>query len=161
MFYPREAARDHLFNRVTMLTIACIVLLGIAVMAGEDGIRYAALRITPVDTTGTVTLVELPPGNSMAAIVHYQYSDNSSYVREGQYFDPKYNNGNGYKAGDAIELKYCRWLPSINSTVERFPSLVSGFYIMAGTLSLALLLLGISWLTICQISRMSAEDVYY
>lgn len=161
MFYPREAARDNLFTRVTMLTIACIVLLSIAVMARKDGIRYAALRVSPVETTGIVTLVELPLGNSQTAIVRYQYSDNASVLHEGEYFDPNYNAGTQFETGDSIQLKYCRWLPSINSTAKRLPGLVSSFYVMAGTLALAVLLLGISWLTICQISRMSAEDVYY
>lgn len=144
MFHPREAARDHLFNRVTMLTIACIVLLGFALMASEDGIRYAALRMSPFETIGTVTWVELPPEDSRTAIVHYQYSDNSSDVLEAEYFYPRYDTGTQYEAGDAIQLKYCRWSPSINSPVERLPSLVPGFYIMAGTLGLVLLLLGIS-----------------
>lgn len=161
MFHPREAARDNLFNRVTLLTIACIVLLSIAVMARKDGIRYAALRVDSVETTGRVTLVELPPGNSETGIVHYQYSDNSPEMRAGEYFDPRYSTGTQYEVGDAIQLQYCRWLPSISSTAEQLPRLVPSFYIMVGSVTFALLLLGISWLTICQISRMSAEDVYY
>jgi hypothetical protein len=161
MFYPREAERDHLFNRVTLLTIACIVLLSIAVMARKDGIRYGALLVNPVETLGTVTLVEFPPRNSEAGLVHYRYSDNSQDVHEGEYFDPHYSAGTQYESGDAIALQYCRWLPSISSSAEQLPGLVPGFYIMVGTVVLALLLLGISWLTICQISRMRAEDAHY
>lgn len=161
MFYPREAARDHLYNRVVMLTIACIVALFIAVMAKKDGIRYAALLVDASETIGMVTLVELPPGNSQTGIVQYRYSDDSARSHEGEYFDPRYSTGIQYDVGSPIQLRYCRWLPSISSTVDQLPGLVPGFYMMTGALIVALLLLGISLLTICQISRMKAEDAYY
>jgi hypothetical protein len=33
MYYPREAEKDHLFNRVILLTVACCVVLILAGMA--------------------------------------------------------------------------------------------------------------------------------
>jgi hypothetical protein len=59
MYYPREAEKDHLFNRVILLTVACCVVLILAGMARHEGIAYAAIRLSPVETTGTVTQLTL------------------------------------------------------------------------------------------------------
>lgn len=161
MFYPREAQRDHLYNRIVMLTIACIVLLGIASMARTDGIRYTALLIDPVETTAMVTSVELFPRNTQVGNIHYRYSDDGSSTREAEYFDANYNASTQYQAGAPIQIHYSRWFPSISSTAEQLPTLVPGFYIMIGALAMTLLFFGISFLTFCQISRMKAEDACY
>jgi len=43
MYYPREAAKDHLYNRIVMLTVACCVVLLLAAMAHKSGMLYGAL----------------------------------------------------------------------------------------------------------------------
>ena len=79
MYYPREAERDNLYNRIILLTLVCILVLGIAAMAMREGGRYALLRISAVETSATVTQIEPLPRNSSAAILHYRYNDQSGH----------------------------------------------------------------------------------
>lgn len=161
MYYPREAERDNLYNRIVLLTLVCIIVLGIAAMAMREGGRYALLRIGAVETTGTIMQVESLPRNSGAVIVHYRYNDRSGRAHDAEYLDTRFGEQSQYVEGGPVALVYCHWFPSINSITERLHQLRPGFYIMTGGVLIVMLLFGISLLTFWKIGRMSAEDVYY
>jgi hypothetical protein len=161
MYYPREAERDNLYNRIILLTLVCIIVLGIAAMAMREGGRYALLRISAVETFATITQIEALPRNSSAAILHYRYNDPSGHAHEGEYLDTRYGEQSRYVEGGPIALVYCDWFPSINSLAEQLNHLRPGFFIMTGGVLIVMVLFGISLLTFWKIGRMSAEDVYY
>ncbi|WP_263262347.1 DUF3592 domain-containing protein [Pseudomonas sp. RIT-PI-S] len=161
MYYPREAERDNLYTRVILLTLACIVLLGIAAMARRDGSLYSALQLSAVDAAGTVTRIEWLPRNSRAAIIQYRYSDSAGEAHEGEYVDAFYSEDTQYTQGGPVQLVYSGWFPSMSSIAEHEHRLRPGFYIMAGGVLTALVLLGICGYTLGRIGRMTAEDVRY
>lgn len=47
MFYPREAKKDHLYNRIVLLTVACLILLFLASLAKHSGSIYGANSLEP------------------------------------------------------------------------------------------------------------------
>ncbi len=49
MFYPREAEKDHLYNRIVLLTVACCVLLFLPSLAKDSGSIYGTTRWSAVE----------------------------------------------------------------------------------------------------------------
>jgi len=82
MFYQREAEKDHLYNRIVLLTVACCVLLFLASMAKHSGSIYGAIRWSAVEVKGTVTQLERIPMNANGIILHYRYVDSDQQVHE-------------------------------------------------------------------------------
>lgn len=161
MFYPREAEKDHLFNRVILLTVACCVVLLLASMARGEGILYAALKLGAIETSGTVTQLDDIQMNSDGKIIHYTYTDDKGQVHEAEYVDERYAQNTHYETGGPIPLLYSRWLPEKNSIASQVESNRPGFYIMTGGVLLALLFLGISFRTLGRIYAMKEEDKFY
>jgi hypothetical protein len=161
MYYPREAERDNLYNRIILLTLVSIIVLGIAAMAMREGGRYALLRLSPVETFATITQIESLPRNSSAAIIHFRYTDQSGHAHDAEYLDTRYGEQHRYVEGGPVALVYCDWFPSINSLAEQLNHLRPGFFIMTGGVLIVLVLFGLSLLTFWRMGRMSAEDVYY
>lgn len=161
MFYPREAEKDHLYNRVALLTFATLMVLFLASMARSEGLLYAALQSGAVETTGTVTQLDNIPMNSDGKIIHYTYADDKGQVHEDEYVDERYAQNDHYEIGGPIPLLYSRWLPEKNSIASLVGSNRPGFYIMTGGVLLALLFLGISFRTLGRIYAMKEEDRFY
>ncbi|MGE8143933.1 hypothetical protein ACQKP7_01855 [Pseudomonas frederiksbergensis] len=161
MFYPREAEKDHLFNRVILLTVACCVVLLLASMARGEGILYAALKLGAVEITGTVTQMDDIRMNPNGKVIHYTYTDDEGQRHEAEYVDERYAQNDHYETGGPIPLLYSRWLPAQNSIANRVDSNRPGFYIMTGGVLLALLFLGISFRTLGRIYAMKEEDRFY
>ncbi|MCP1444791.1 hypothetical protein J3D54_003923 [Pseudomonas sp. GGS8] len=161
MFYPREAEKDHLYNRIILLTIACCVLLSLAAMARHQGSIYATIQFSAVEVTGTVTQLENIPRTNMAKIIHYQYVDYDRQVHDGEYWDERYAERPQYEVGQDISLLYSRWFPRVSSITTELHTYRPGFFIMTGGVLLALLFLGISFRTISRISAMKQEDRFY
>ncbi len=161
MYYPREAEKDHLYNRVILLTFACCVLLGLAAMARQQGAVYAAIHWSAVEVTGTVTQVEAIPRNDTVKLIHYRYVDGDGRAHEDQCWDKRYDEHAPYAVGQDISLVYSRWLPQVSSITTVLRSYRPGFYIMASGILLTLLFLGISFKTLGRISTLKREDQYY
>jgi hypothetical protein len=66
MYYPREAERDNLFTRATLTFIFIIPLLIMVLLSKGGGIPYAAIKIAPLETTGTITKIEEVKNTSQA-----------------------------------------------------------------------------------------------
>lgn len=161
MYYPREAEKDHLFNRVILLTVACCVVLLLASMARSEGILYATLKLGAIETTGTVTQLDDIPMNRDGKVIHYTYTDDKGRAHEAEYVDERYAQNAHYETGGPIPLLYSRWLPEKNSIASLVESNRPGFYIMIGGVLLALLFLGISFRTLGRIYAMKEEDRFY
>lgn len=161
MFYPREAERDHLYNRVILLTIACCVLLLLAAMARQEGSIYAAIQLGALETKGTVTQLEDIPMNKNGKVIHYQFIDHDGHVHEDEYIDERYGQKIRYDVNGDISLLYSRWLPQINSITTELHTYRPGFYIMTGGVLLALLFLAMSIRTISHIFALKQEDRLY
>jgi hypothetical protein len=161
MSYPREAEKDHLYNRVILLTVACCVLLLLAAMARHEGLAFAAIKLGEVEITGTVTYVGDIPRNSAAKIVHYDYVDQDGQLHEDRYRTGGYDQSISFETGQNIPLVYSAWFPGISSPATQLGTLRPGFIIMSGGVLLTLLLLGISYRTMGRISAMKREDRFY
>lgn len=161
MFYPREAEKDHLYNRVALLTFATLIVLFLASMARSEGILYAALQLGAVETTGTVTQLDDIRMNRDGKVIHYTYTDDEGLVHEDEYVDERYAQNDPYETGGPIALLYSRWLPEKNSIASLVASNRPGFYIMTGGVLLALLFLWISFRTLGRIYAMKEEDRFY
>lgn len=161
MYYPREAEKDHLYNRVILLTIACCVLLGLAAMARQQGAVYAAIHWSAVEVTGTVTQVEATPRNNDLKLIHYRYVDGNGQTHEDQCWDKRYDEHAPYDVGQDISLLYSRWLPQVSSITTVLRTYRPDFYIMASGVLLTLLLLGISFKTLGRIFTLKQEDRFY
>lgn len=161
MYYPREAEKDHLYNRVILLTFACCVLLGLVAMARQQGAVYAAIQWSAVEVTGTVTQVEAIPRNDTVKLIHYRYVDGDGRAHEDQCWDKRYDEHAPYAVGQDISLVYSRWLPQVSSITTVLRSYRPGFYIMASGILLTLLFLGISFKTLGRISTLKQEDRFY
>ncbi|MEN2394544.1 hypothetical protein [Pseudomonas halotolerans] len=161
MFYPREAEKDHLYNRIVLLTVACLVLLFLASLAKHSGSIYGAIRWSAVEVKGTVTQLESIPMNPNGIILHYRYVDSDQQAHEDEYADQRYNEHDQYEVGGDIPLLYSRWFPQISSIATELHTYRTGFIIMAGGVVLTLVCLGISFMTFGRIYRMKEEDRFY
>jgi len=161
MFYPREAERDHLLNRVILLSIACCVALAFAAMARTHGATYAALHLQSVEVTGTVTQVEDVPRNSSVKMIHYRYTDHDQRTHEEAYWDPHYDEHAPYATGDSIALVYARLFPQVSLVATALNSYRPSFLIMLGGCVLALLFLAVSFRTLGRLAAMKREDRFY
>lgn len=161
MYYPREAEKDHLYNRVILLTVACCVLLALAAMARQQGAVYAAIQWSAVEVTGTVTQLEDIPRNDMVKIIHYRYFDNDGQVHDDECWDKRYREHAPYEVGQDISLVYSRWFPRVSSITTELHTYRPGFYIMTGGVLLTLLFLGISFKTLGRIFTLKQEDRFY
>ncbi|WHS61370.1 DUF3592 domain-containing protein [Pseudomonas sp. G2-4] len=161
MYYPREAEKDHLYNRIVLLTVACLVLLFLASMAKHSGIIYGAIQWSAVEVKGTVTQLESIPMNENGMIIHYRYLDSDQQVHEDEYPDQRYVEHTLYEVGGDVPLLYSRWFPQTNSIATELHTYRSGFIIMTGGVVLTLIFLGISFMTFGKIYRMKAEDRFY
>ncbi|MBV4473970.1 hypothetical protein [Pseudomonas botevensis] len=161
MFHPREAQRDHLYNRIVMLTVACCVVLLLAGMARHQGIRYGALQFNAMQVSGTVTALEEILLNDNGKIIHYRYTDEQGLSHDDQYADERYAEHTQYEVGGSIALLVSRWLPKQNAIASELHSYRPSFYIMTGGLLLAVLFLLISGRTFWQIQAMKDQDRYY
>ncbi|WP_053147771.1 DUF3592 domain-containing protein [Pseudomonas sp. P97.38] len=161
MFYPREAEKDHLYNRIVLLTIACILLLFLASLAKHSGTIYGAIRWTPVEVKGTVTQLEGIPMNPNGVIIHYRYVDGDQQVHEDEYFDQRYNEHHQYTVGGDVPLLYSRWFPQVSSIASELHTNRASFIVMAGGVLLTLLFLWISFRTFGRIYGLKQEDRFY
>ncbi|MFM9379918.1 DUF3592 domain-containing protein [Pseudomonas sp. UV AK001] len=161
MYYPREAQRDHLYNRIVMLTVACCVVLLLAGMARQQGIRYGLLQFNAMEVSGTVTQLEEIRMNRNGKILHYRYTDDQGQSHEDQFVDERYAEHTQYEVGGPIPLLVSRWLPEKNAIAAELHSYRPGFYIMTGGLLLGVLFLLISGRTFWQIQAMKEEDRFY
>jgi hypothetical protein len=161
MFYPREAERDNLVNRVILLTIACCVALAFAAMARAHGVVYAAIHLSPIEVMGTVTQVEDIPHNSSVKMVHYRYTDHDQRTHDDEYWDPRYDEHTPYAVGDSLALVYARWFPQVSNIANERQSYRPSFIIMAGGCLLAVLFLGMSFRTLGRLTAMKREDRFY
>ncbi|MGE8186024.1 hypothetical protein [Pseudomonas sp. NPDC086278] len=161
MFYPREAEKDHLFTRVILLTFACCFVLMLAGMSRHEGLRYAAIQLSPVDITGTVTQLEEIRMNPNGKIIHYRYTDPDGKVHDDQYVDQRYAQKTAYEPGGSIALLVSGWLPAQNSIASELNGNRPGFYILLVSVALALWTLEISFKTMGRIYAMKEEDRFY
>ncbi|WP_122663676.1 DUF3592 domain-containing protein [Pseudomonas viridiflava] len=161
MYYPREAEKDHLYNRVILLIIACCVMLVLAAMARSSGLIYAAIKTGAVEVNATVTQVEDISRTSDMKLIHYRYVDQNEQTHEDAYVRDWPEKSESYEVGQTVPVLYSRWFPSKNSFSGKLNSHRPGFFIMTGCLSLALLTLLISLWTIRRIGILKAEDRYY
>jgi len=161
MFYPREAEKDHLYNRIVLLTIACVLLLFLASLAHHSGSIYGAIRWSPVEVKGTVTQLEDIPMNPDGKVIYYRYVDSDQQVHEDEYADQRYNEHDQYQVGGEISLLYSRWLPQISTIATELHTNRASFIVMAGGVSLTLVFFWISFRTFGRIYGMKQEDRYY
>ncbi|ROM76164.1 hypothetical protein BK654_16090 [Pseudomonas brassicacearum] len=161
MFYPREAEKDHLYNRIVLLTVACCVLLFLASLAKHSGSIYGAIRWSAVEVKGTVTQLESIPMNANGIILHYRYVDSDQQVHEDEYPDQRYSEHPQYQVGEEIPLLYSRWFPQISSIAAELHTYRAGFFVMVGGVLLTLVFFGISFVTFGRIYRMKEEDRFY
>ncbi|MDO7897438.1 DUF3592 domain-containing protein [Pseudomonas citrulli] len=161
MFHPREAEKDHLYNRIVLLTVACCVLLFLASMAKQSGTIYGAIQWSAVEVTGTVTQLESIPMNENGMIIHYRYLDGDQQPHDDEYADQRYSEHNQYEVGGDVPLLYSRWFPQISSIASELHTYRPGFIIMAGGIALTLLFFAISFTTFGQIYRIKDEDRFY
>ncbi|KIR13152.1 MULTISPECIES: DUF3592 domain-containing protein [unclassified Pseudomonas] len=161
MFYPREAEKDHLYNRIVLLTVACCVLLFLASLAKHSGSIYGAIRWSAVEVNGTVTQLESIPMNENGIIIRYRYTDGDQQVHEDEYVDQRYNEHDQYEVGGDVPLLYSRWFPQISSIATELHTYRASFFVMAGGVLLTLVFFGISFMTFGRIYRMKEEDRFY
>ncbi|MBT2342398.1 DUF3592 domain-containing protein [Pseudomonas sp. C3-2018] len=161
MFYPREAEKDHLYNRIVLLTVACCVLLFLASMAKDSGTIYGTIRWSAVEVQGTVTQLESMQMNEDGAVIHYRYIDSDRQVHEDAYPDQRYSVHKQYEVGGEIPLLYSRWFPQISSIATELHTFRPGFIIMAGGVLLTLVFFGVSFMTFGRIYGMKEEDRFY
>ncbi|MEN1834971.1 hypothetical protein AAIM60_19005 [Pseudomonas lijiangensis] len=158
MFYPREAEKDNLFNRVILLIFGCCALLFLASLARHQGSTYAAMQLGAVQVSGVVTELESIPRNS-GKVIHYLYADQEGETHEGKYFYQREDTH--YEVGDSIPLVYSSWFTGKNAIASELRTFRPDFYILSGGLSLTLILLLIALWTIRRIYVLKAEDRFY
>jgi len=162
MYYPREAERDHLFNRAALLFFLILLACGIAMMSREDGLRYAALQMSPKEVTGTVTQVdEQWRGKSfLGQYVHYAFDDRTTQGEGMLYLGTSTPSGS-YLQGGPVEVVYSEWFPSYHNlaTERRFGR--PGFYIFSGCVAIIVLGFGLLFWTTHRIFRHREEDRHY
>ncbi|EJM08504.1 MULTISPECIES: DUF3592 domain-containing protein [Pseudomonas] len=161
MYYPREAAKDHLYNRIVMLTVACCVVLLLAAMAHKSGMLYGALSFNGVENRGSVTALEQIPMNANGKVIHYQYTDAQGQTHEGQHADERYVEHTQYEVDGPITLLVSPWMPDKSCIASQLQSYRTSFCIMTGGVLLALLFLLISGRTFWQIQAMKEQDRFY
>ncbi|WP_426133409.1 hypothetical protein [Pseudomonas sp. PWP3-1b2] len=160
MYYPREAQRDFLFTRATMLFVATLVLALMLFLSKDRGAPYALIKAAPVETTGQVTQLEAIGDWGTITNVYYRFK-HDDLNEEGMVSTSGYAGGPVYEVGSPVQVVYSKWFPEVHNIKENFRSGSWNFYIMSASAALILLCqIGMFW-TLRQIYRHKEEDRRY
>ncbi|MGY2202805.1 hypothetical protein [Pseudomonas gingeri] len=162
MYYPREAARDHLFNRAALLFFLILLACVFAMMSREDGLRYAALQTSAKEVTGTVTQVEeLWRGPVfLGQYVHYRFDDRNTRG-DGVLYQDTFTPSGSYHEGEPVQVVYSEWFPSYHNLATQLRFGRPGFYIFSASVATVVLGFGLLFWTTHLIFRHRQEDRYY
>ncbi len=157
MYYGREASRDNLTQRVSMMMIAIFVGCIVVAMSRDDGLPYGAFMIDQETTTGTVTRFDL---NGLNRIFIYSFTDASGAVFEKEAFVSNHMRLDTGK-GETINVTYFPLYPEISAATALVPAQETSFTIMAFGLGLIVLAIIVIGLTIAQLLSHRRADFNY
>jgi hypothetical protein len=157
MFYGREANRDYLTQRVSIMMILIFVGTVIVIMSRDDGLPYGAFLIDSETTTGTVTRFD---HNGLNRIFAYSFTDSTGVVYENEAFISNHMRLDTDK-GEAITISYFPLYPEISVAAELVPYQETSFQIMAFGLALIGLAIIIIVLTISKLLAHRRGDFNY
>lgn len=161
MYYPREAERDYLFTRATLAFFLIIPSLIMVLLSKGGGVPYAAIKASPLETTGIITKIEVGNKYQPRTIIYYSFEPNQNKQITGEYIQNKQNDNSEYFAGQKINIVYSAWFPRFHVIQPNLESNSPDFYIFSTGMSLILLcLMFIAW-TISKIIKHKEEDHYY
>jgi hypothetical protein len=157
MFYGREAERDHLTQRVSMMMIGIFIGAVIIIMSHDDGLPYGAFLIDSETTTGEVTRFDL---NGLNRIFTYTFTDTSGAVYEKSAFISNHMRLDT-DLGASINITYFPLHPDISTATELVPAQETSFMIMSAGMILIVIAIIITGLTIRQLFAHRKKDYNY
>ncbi|MGE7814195.1 hypothetical protein ACQKMW_12310 [Pseudomonas sivasensis] len=160
MYYPREAQRDFLFTRATLLFFAMLALALMLFLSKDRGAPYALIKAAPVETIGQIIQLESIGPRDSSTNVYYAFDHEGQRV-EGMVNNSSYVEDRDYKVGGPVEVVYSKWFPTVHSIKANLKSSSPNFYIMSVSAGLMIVCLILMFWTIHQIYQHKEEDRHY
>jgi len=157
MFYPREARRDKLTQRLVYMIFVIFAGTVFVIMARNDGLPYGSFLIQKENSVGKVTKIIDNGGNY---ILTYNFTDQSN----GHHVKTIFINANlpfVYSTGAEIDITYFPYNPDISYVSSLVPFLMTSLWIMAIGALLTLLAIVISVVTVLGLLKHRREDFNY
>lgn len=142
MYYPREAQRDYLFTRATLILIAMIPVFLLMQLAREPAIKYAVIKSAYREAPGVVTDVYEPRFLSLVS-VYYSFEPSPGVTQQGFYQVQSEKVDVQKIIGQPVTLAYCAWQPDFSMPRDKLESDPADVYIFF--VGLALMVLGIGF----------------
>ncbi|MEB0048592.1 MULTISPECIES: hypothetical protein [unclassified Pseudomonas] len=160
MYYPREAERDFLYTRATLLFLATLILSLMLSFSINRGAPFALIKAAPVETLGHIIQLESlgPPASSTN--VYYAFEHEGQRI-EGRVNNSSYVEDPGYEVGSLIPVVYSKWFPTVNNIKANLKSSSPDFYIMSVSIGLMILFSVLMFWTALQIYQHKEEDRHY
>jgi hypothetical protein len=154
---PREAQRDLLTQRLVVF----VILIFLCVMIGSFAHRswdYALLLLDPVRVEADVIAVDMVGGGYVRA--HYRFTDRDGRLRRGSDLY-RHTREEQPHAGETVPIVYAGYDPSLRHPEGRpHPKQIS-FYMLAGSVVVGLLSIGLLALSIVRLLRFQLESRRY
>ncbi len=160
MYYPREAQRDFLFTRATLLFVSMLVLSLMLFLSKDKGAPYALIKAAPVETIGQITQLESVGPRDSSTNVYYAF-DHEGQHEEGMVNNSSYVEDRGYTVGGTVEVVYSKWFPTVHNIKANLKTSSPNFYIMSISAGLMILCLILMFWTIHKIYAHKEEDRHY
>ena len=161
MYYPREAERDFLFTRATLAFFLIIPALIMVLLSKGGGIPYAAIKSSPLETTGTITKIEIGNKYHPRTVIYYSFMLDENKKVTGEYIQNIQSDSAEYFTEQKISIIYSALFPRFHVIKSNLESNSPDFYIFSVGMGLILLcLMFIAW-TISKILKHKKEDHHY
>ncbi|MGK9416808.1 hypothetical protein ACSSUR_11710 [Pseudomonas cedrina] len=160
MYYPREAQRDFLFTRATLLFVFMLVLSLMLFLSKDRGVPYGLIKAAPVETVGQITQLESFGPRASSSNVYYTFSHDGQR-EDGMVSNSSYVEDPGYEVGGPVPVVYSKWFPTVHSIKANLNSSSPNFYIMSVSLGLMILCLMLMLWTVHRIYQHKEEDRHY
>ena len=160
MYYPREAQRDFLFTRATLLFFFMLVLCLMLFLSKDRGAPYALIKAAPVETMGQITQLESVGLRASSTNVYYTFTHDGQR-EEGMVNNSSYVDDPGYVVGGPVPVVYSKWFPTVHNIKTNLKSSSPNFYIMSASAGLMILCLMLMFWTVHRIYQHKEEDRHY
>lgn len=160
MYYPREAQRDFLYTRVTLLFFVMLILSLMLILSKDRGAPYALIKAAPVETTGKITRLEGVGPRNASTNVYYRFTHDDS-EEEGMVNTSTYAESPDYEIGSHVQVVYSKWFPKVHNIQAVLESDSPNFYIMSISVGLMVLCSSLMFWTVHRIYRHKEEDRRY
>src|SRR5450830_306112 len=160
MYYPREAQRDFLFTRATLLFFFMLVLCLMLFLSKDRGAPYALIKAAPIETIGYITQLESLSAWASSTNVYYAFDHEGQRI-EGMVNNSSYIDDPGYEVGSPVPVVYSKWFPTVHNIKANLKSSSPNFYIMSASAGLMILCLMLMFWTVHRIYQHKEEDRHY